>query len=92
MQATDKLVEYLWGCEIVGVNCLNLVQVSMEVSQILKSGEDDGDRSPDEVDNHELNPSKYSPYGSNNSNRLNADVAIDENASVDNMLMALPGV
>ncbi|KAG9290495.1 hypothetical protein G9A89_002470 [Geosiphon pyriformis] len=24
VQAMDKLVEYLWSCEIVGINCLNL--------------------------------------------------------------------
>ncbi|KAG9286873.1 hypothetical protein G9A89_012423 [Geosiphon pyriformis] len=34
-QTTDKLVEYLWGCEIVGVNCLYLAQISMEVSQAI---------------------------------------------------------
>ncbi|KAG9286161.1 hypothetical protein G9A89_010175 [Geosiphon pyriformis] len=32
-QATDKLVEDLWHCEIVGVNCLDLAQISMEASQ-----------------------------------------------------------
>ncbi|KAG9305304.1 hypothetical protein G9A89_007799 [Geosiphon pyriformis] len=101
-QAMKKLVEYLWGCEIVGVNCLNLAQVSMEVSQVSEiPGGGSSDQSPDEVDNHELNPSKYLPYGLNNSvffcllwngNCPNADVTVDENASVDDMLMALPGV
>ncbi|KAG9303504.1 hypothetical protein G9A89_018400 [Geosiphon pyriformis] len=68
---------------------------------IPKSGGGGGDQSPDGIDDHELNPSKYLPYGSNNSvflcllwngNHPNADVAVDENASVDDMLMALPSV
>ncbi|KAG9299435.1 hypothetical protein G9A89_009387 [Geosiphon pyriformis] len=70
-------------------------------SEILKSGRGGGDRSPDGVDDHELNPSKYLPYGPNNSvffcllwnkNRPNADVTVDGNALVDDMLMVLPGV
>ncbi|KAG9306105.1 hypothetical protein G9A89_016009 [Geosiphon pyriformis] len=67
--------------------------------EILKSGGGGDDQSPDGVDDHELNPSKYSPYGPNNSvffcllwngNHLNADVTVDGNVSVDDMLMALP--
>ncbi|KAG9302840.1 hypothetical protein G9A89_009617 [Geosiphon pyriformis] len=103
-QAMDKLVEDLWCCEIVGVNCLNLVQISMEASQISeipKSDKGSSNRSFDGVDDRELNSLKYSPYGPNNSvffcllwngNRPNADVAVDGNAFVDNMLMALLGV
>ncbi|KAG9289684.1 hypothetical protein G9A89_014419 [Geosiphon pyriformis] len=102
VQATDKLIEYLWCCEIVGINCLNLVQVSMEVSQVLipKSGGGSGDQSSDGIDDRELNPLKYSPYGPNNSvflcllwngNHPNADVTVDGNAFVNDMWMVLPG-
>ncbi|KAG9291733.1 hypothetical protein G9A89_012018 [Geosiphon pyriformis] len=69
--------------------------------EILKSGRGGGDQSPDGVDDRELNPSKYSPYGPNNSvflcllwngNCPNADVTVNGNVSVDDMLIALPGV
>ncbi|KAG9302808.1 hypothetical protein G9A89_009585 [Geosiphon pyriformis] len=69
--------------------------------KILKSGGGSGNQSPNEVDDRELNLSKYLPYGPNNSvffcllwngNRPNADVAVDGNVSVDDMLMVLPGV
>ncbi|KAG9303868.1 hypothetical protein G9A89_005778 [Geosiphon pyriformis] len=69
-------------------------------SEIPKSGGDGSNRNPDGIDDCKLNLSKYLPYGPNNSvflcllwneNRPNADVAVDENTSVDNMLMALPG-
>ncbi|KAG9295978.1 hypothetical protein G9A89_011830 [Geosiphon pyriformis] len=105
-QATNKLIEYLWCCEIVGVNCLNLAQVLMEASQVVvvaveavvvvlvvkvvievavvwipKSNGGGNDQSPNGVDDRELNPSKNCP---------NADVAVDGNTSVDNMLMVLP--
>ncbi|KAG9301085.1 hypothetical protein G9A89_012468 [Geosiphon pyriformis] len=75
--------------------------VSTSRSEILKSGRDGGDQSPDGVDDCELNPSKYLPYGPNNSvffcllwneNRPNADVTVDENALVDDMLMVLSSV
>ncbi|KAG9284727.1 hypothetical protein G9A89_003030 [Geosiphon pyriformis] len=69
--------------------------------EIPKSGGGGSDRSPDRVDDHELNPSKYSLYGPSNSvflcllwngNCPNVDVAVDVNVSVDDMLMVLPGV
>ncbi|KAG9304680.1 hypothetical protein G9A89_021460 [Geosiphon pyriformis] len=69
--------------------------------EIPKSGGGGGNRSPDGVNDCELNLSKYLPYGPNNSvffcllwnrNCPNADVTIDGNVSVDDMWMALLGV
>ncbi|KAG9304734.1 hypothetical protein G9A89_003908 [Geosiphon pyriformis] len=68
---------------------------------VLKSGGNGGDQSPDGVGNHELNPSKYAPYGPNNSaflcllwnkNHPNADVVFDVAAPVDVILMVLSGI
>ncbi|KAG9291455.1 hypothetical protein G9A89_021874 [Geosiphon pyriformis] len=73
----------------------------MITREILKSGGGGGDQSPNGVDDHELNLSKYLLYGPNNSvffcllwnrNHPNADVAVDGNMSVDDMLIVLPSV
>ncbi|KAG9285516.1 hypothetical protein G9A89_006504 [Geosiphon pyriformis] len=60
-------------------------------SEIPKSGRGSSNQSPDDIDNCELNPSKYAPYGPNNSvflcllwnmNHSNANVMFDVAASI----------
>ncbi|KAG9304101.1 hypothetical protein G9A89_006011 [Geosiphon pyriformis] len=69
--------------------------------EIPKSGGGNSNQSPDGINDCKLNPLKYSPYDLNNSvffcllwnrNRPNANVAVDGDMSVDDMLMVLPGV
>ncbi|KAG9304433.1 hypothetical protein G9A89_019995 [Geosiphon pyriformis] len=69
--------------------------------KIPKSGGGSGNQSPDGVDDHELNLSKYMPYGPNNSvflclfwngNHPNANVMFDVAMPVDVILMTLPDI